>query len=163
MSFFSNFFLVSLIVLRHYHIRFEVPRCKNEHFYLFILVKFWLLSNFSAFRAICPFFHLEGPSISLGVTPSASNEINIMPPLLPIFLEWLLRQKNGYLTCKLCFCGQMPIFLRGTAIYFSLKLFLYWWSNIHKEIDGPFRWKNGHMALKALKSLKSQNLTNINK
>ena len=31
-----------------------------------------------------------------------------------------------------------------------------------KEIDGPSKWKNGHMALKALKLLKSQNLTNIN-
>ena len=159
MSFFSNFFLVSLIVLRHYHIRFEVPRCKNEHFYLFILVKFWLLSNFSAFRAIIPFF-LLGRSIYFFGCYSISIKWNQYHSSSATHLSGMaFEEKNGYLTCKLCFCGQMPIFLRGTAIYFSLKLFLYWWSNIHKEIDGPFRWKNGHMALKALKSLKSQSLT----
>ena len=36
---------------------------KMSIFYSSLFVKFWLFSDFSAFRAICPFFHLNGPSI----------------------------------------------------------------------------------------------------
>ena len=119
MSFFSNFFLVSLIVLRHYHIRFEVPRCKNEHFYLFIMVKFWLLSNFSAFMAIIPFFFTWKVHLFLWVLLHQHQMKSISFLLCyPSFWNGFWGKKMGTWPVNCVFVVKCPFFSEGQPFIF---------------------------------------------